>query len=379
MNSINEELIKLRKNKNYNIDYTNTNRHAVVFNEDDFSKTAYYFSAPIYNLKNRKIVDLVYEQKGSTVTFDGSNSKVTLTNVLSIKNNDGEAIIKLPNKISGVSRKKVFMSRDEITPTLNGFLYTAQCNNGRFVFEISVDKPFQNIRTNSKYFALMIDKFRPFITVSSVGTVDSMNRIIAPARLSYYKINSTSFGIVIQPRNIYERVCVEVNLYEDKLSQDTTVESMNQDENNTFGSVAFIGRTPEFGEQWLYSRLVTSKISNLDNQQINTAVLYLPKLSESNSSFNAFRIPTRFCSFASNWRNKKTQSSYISTSVNEEDYYKIDLKSLMTTQDGTLAQSEGFILKPEKNLEEYALIPTGDCYFAPQIFEINYSKKIFNR
>ncbi len=375
MNSINEELMKLRKNKNCNIDYTNTNRHAIVFNEEDFSKTAYYFSTPIFNLENRKIVDLVFKQIGKFVTYEGSNSKLTFsTNVLSVKNGEGEAIIKFPNKISAVSKKKIFMSGDEINPTLNGFLYTAQCNDDGLVIEISVDKQLQNIRASSKYFSFMVDKFRPFITISSVGTVDSANKIVAPAVLSYRRIDSTSFAITIKPCNGNNRVCAEVNLYEDKLSQDTTVESMRQDENNTFGSVAFIGRTPELGEQWLYSRPVTSKMVELDNKFINSVILHLPKLSEEEASFKAFRVSSRFCSFASNWSNKKIQSSYISASVNEGDYYKIDLKGLMTTHGGTLLSSEGFILKPEKSFEEYALISTGDCCFAPQVFEINYTE-----
>ena len=46
-------------------------------------------------------------------------------------------------------------------------------------------------------------------------------------------------------------------MYERKLFLDTTVESKNIDVNNAFGSIAFIGNTDIFGEQWLYSRPVS--------------------------------------------------------------------------------------------------------------------------
>ena len=54
MQSVLEEIKKLRNDSPITIDYNNSNRYRLVVEENDESKTAYYFSTPIYNQKTRK-------------------------------------------------------------------------------------------------------------------------------------------------------------------------------------------------------------------------------------------------------------------------------------------------------------------------------------
>ena len=77
-----------------------------------------------------------------------------------------------------------------------------------------------------------------------------------------------------------ECILFEINLYERKLFLDTTVESKNIGVNNAFGSIAFVGDTEQFGEQWLYSRPAFSLISELYEKSLNYAVLHIPKYSD---------------------------------------------------------------------------------------------------
>ena len=84
MNAILEEIIKIRKNKPLIIDYKNKNRYRIVTFEPDGSKTAYYFSTPIYNNKSRKLIDKRFELHDNVTHLIGSNSKITLSNLLSI-------------------------------------------------------------------------------------------------------------------------------------------------------------------------------------------------------------------------------------------------------------------------------------------------------
>ena len=58
MNAILEKIFKLRRNTALNIDCKNTNRYRIVIKEFDGSKTAYYFSTPIYNNNTGKTVDV---------------------------------------------------------------------------------------------------------------------------------------------------------------------------------------------------------------------------------------------------------------------------------------------------------------------------------
>ena len=56
MISILNEINKLRKGKELIVDNKNSNRYRVVASESDQSKTAYYFTTPIYNSRTQKAV-----------------------------------------------------------------------------------------------------------------------------------------------------------------------------------------------------------------------------------------------------------------------------------------------------------------------------------
>lgn len=89
-----------------------------------------------------------------------------------------------------------------------------------------------------KFFALMSEKFRPFVVVSCIGTVSEGSNIIAPAKISFLKITDRKYEITVSPcSTLGESVFFEINLHEAKLFQDTTVESNNPKTNNAFGSV----------------------------------------------------------------------------------------------------------------------------------------------
>ena len=67
MNSILTEISKLRKREPFTIDYKNSNRYRVVAINPNVTKSAYYFSVPIYNNKPLKSIDLkFYSDRGCT-------------------------------------------------------------------------------------------------------------------------------------------------------------------------------------------------------------------------------------------------------------------------------------------------------------------------
>ena len=59
MLSILSEIKKLRgSDAPLSVDLNNTNRYRVVINETDRTKTAYYFSTPIYNNITKKAISM---------------------------------------------------------------------------------------------------------------------------------------------------------------------------------------------------------------------------------------------------------------------------------------------------------------------------------
>ena len=171
MNSVLNEILQLRQGKSIQVDYLNSNRYRVVINEYDGSKTAYCFTAPIYNEKTRKIADLKFRKQDNFIYFDGTNSKIIIENHIKIENSDGYCNFLCNKTVSEFSETYIQLLDDLILPTTNGIAYKANCKNGSaFVFNLEIDKPFLDVRSNDKYFCLMSDRFKPFVSVACIGT-----------------------------------------------------------------------------------------------------------------------------------------------------------------------------------------------------------------
>lgn len=375
MQSVLNEILSLRNQRPILVDYQNKNRYRLVAQEDDGTRTAYCFSTPIYNLESRKLIDLTFESEDGRIYTVGSNANITIADRVQMQNTEGICIIDLPHKPTRNSGKEIQCGNDVIYPTANGIAVKA-CVKGtdKISFTIEVQQPFMNIRQNDKCFALMREKFRPFVTFSCIGTLDSTGKLIAPAKINYQKLGDRKYMLTVSSTSPFgSSVLFEVNLYENKLFQDTTVESLNPKTNNAFGSTAFIGNTALFGLQWLYSRPDYSRLSELMDKRINKAILHMPKYNKNNVELSAFRVAARFCSFGSNWDNKIESGAAISSSTVAGGYQSIDLTSLVVDpRTRTIAKSEGLILKPMVKDSGFSAVSTGDSYYAPQILEINY-------
>lgn len=375
MISILKEISKIRKGAALVVDYKNSNRYRVVAIEPNGSKTAYYFTVPIYNNRTRKAVDMKFYAKGGTIYSTGSNANITITDKVTMENSEGSCIISLSNRATRISDDKIVCGNEQLYPTTNGIAIKSSCEEEKsYTFYLETSKPFLEVRANDKYFALMSEKFRPFVVISCIGTSDVNGNIISPAKISYQKITDRKYIITITPCfKLGNLVLIETNLYEPKLFQDTTVESKNPKTNNAFGSIGFIGTTNDFGEQWLYSRPDFSKIDDLGNRTINKATWYIPALGNSNLNVCITQVLSRFCSFGSNWNNKKSGHKRSNISEIIPGYHKIDLTNMITRDHRLLTTSEGFILKNAIKNSGFSAISTGDSFYSPQILEITFT------
>ena len=143
MISVIGEISKLRNGLPIVIDYHNSNRYRLVVQENNGTKTAYYFSAPIYNRRTRKIVDVKFQSNDGTIYSIGSNTNVTLSNRVLMENEEGAFVIDLPQKCSLVSPQEARCGKIALFPTVNGV--AVKCSiNGRekASFIVEVVKPF---------------------------------------------------------------------------------------------------------------------------------------------------------------------------------------------------------------------------------------------
>lgn len=375
MQSVLNEILSLRNHRPLIVDYQNRNRYRLVTREDDGTKTAYCFSTPIYNLESRRMVNLSFESKEGEMCAVGSNANIAISDRVRMQNAEGFCVIELPQKPMRNLGKEIRYGNDVIYPTANGIAVKAYIKStGNINLTFEVGQPFMQIRKNDKYFALMLEKFRPFVTFSCIGTLDAADKLIAPAKMRCQKLSDRKYVLTISATSPFGcSVLFEANLYERKLFQDTTVESKNPKTNNAFGSTAYIGNTALFGLQWLYSRPDYSRIPELMDKHINKAILHMPKYNRNGVELRAFQVAARFCSFGSNWDNKIGSGTAISDSTEANGYQSIDLTDLIVDpRTKTITKSEGLILKPRVKDSGFSAVATGDSYYAPQILEINY-------
>lgn len=375
MISIINEIEKISFDKPLQIDPVNYNRYMVVSRNSDRTKTAYCFSVPIYNEQLKNTVDLKFHHNKFESYCLGSSATITIADTAHFQNNYGSCRISSLGKLAKRTNDTIYMDSTtgciEISPTLNGLLFKVPCSVAHeSTIQISIDRSFESIRSNDKYFAIMREKFVPFITVSGVGTLNSRGQVIAPCDISYHAVNDKEYVLTIKSKSKFgKHIAYEINMHEAKLFEDTTVESQHPSINNAFGGSAFLGETKYFGEQWLYSRLNFSILPQLHNKKIMKAVLHIPKLNNGDCLLVANRILERFCSFGSNWENKISITEQFSESVASNGYHHLDTTELVRNIND---KSGNFVVLAKAQKNKLAVISTGDSYYHPQILEIKY-------
>lgn len=373
MHSVLSEIRRLRRDNTPVIDHSNSNRYCVVGMETDGSKTAYCFGVPIYNDRTKKLVNLKFHENGRMWSLHGSGAAVSVTGEIFMEDGYGHCKVQLPGDVTDVSEGGVRYGNAKILPTLNGILVKAPCMAYQpFALSLFSGQPFMPVRANDRCFSLMREEFKPHVTVSCIGVLDSMGQMIAPCGLEYQRNSDQEYSITVRHTSPYGATLLfEINFHAEKLFQDTTVESLHPDVNNAFGGTAFIGNTAAYGEQWLYSRPDFSKLPELYDKQIRGAILHLPSFG-GYGALTAYGLSARFCSFGSNWGNKVQAAEETADAVSSGGYQSLDITGLITDSTHFLKHSEGLILKPKIRGGGFSAVSTGDSFFAPQILEVNF-------
>ena len=373
MNSVIQEIEKIRNGKPFQIIDSYYNRYSVVCRESDGSRTAYCFSVPIRNNKTGEIVDLRFSHRKNGSALNGSEATVTITDRARFVNQYGRCDVLFEGQLTKKTVDSILFTapavRTEIRPTLNGLLFILDCKaNAHPEFVLQTDRYFETTRANDRYFSVMREKFVPLVTLSCLGLLNAKGDVIAPYEIQNERIGEKEYKVrLISECKRRFRVAIEINMQETKLFQDTTVESQYPKRNNAFGSIAFLGKSRQFGEQWLYSRLESTNVSQLQNRKIARTILHIPQLGTSRKPLTVCRIAKRFCSFGSTWENKIAVFKPVAESIVSNKYHRLDISSLL----GSLRnKSENYVIQAS-NANTPVIVSTGDSFFAPQILEVN--------
>lgn len=376
MKSILNEIENLTTTEPVNTIAIYDNRYTILTQNLDRTKTAFCFGVPIYNSHDKSIVNLKFHHNKENSYFTGSNAKITVGESLYFKNDHGVCQAFFNGKIAKKTESAIYILSSneqliEVRPTLNGLLFIVPYNkNIASTIRIVLDRPFESIRSNDKYFAVMRENFIPFITVSCIGTINDQKKVVSACEVSYEQTSELEYFLTFHPKNnLGKYLMYEINMQETKLFQDTTVESNQPTVNNAFGGTAFIGQTDYFGEQWLYSRLELTNIPIVYNKKIIHAILHIPKLDGHDSLLSVYSAAERFCSFGSNWENKIPLSHHMTDSSISNEYHHLDITKLLEYID---KKTVNLVIKAKEPESKPCIVSTGDSFFKPPILEVKF-------
>ena len=342
-----------------------------VISKNGTQTHTYYSSVPLKGATDpAKIGD-----KEDLYYYCGTNCIVQLKeNKLYLLNSTGYICIEIGcclvnnRKNNDTIQNEVF----DVCPTFNGALIRLKGINTQGIkCLITSNIPYAKTRKNDKYIALMKAPFSPYAVLSVLFAKTNEGKCY-PAIMDALETHPGGIKTFFSSPDRIADVYFEINMYESKVMQDTTVESFHPDQNNAFGSTAFIGSTPEFGEQWLYSKVNLSAIKE-NPESIKAVNLLIPVFEGDINSLEGIELSSRFCSFRSNWNNKLLFKKHKAANIKQENKTWISIALTEQIKNEMLIrknESSGIILRQKGNFTFPVLLSTGDCFAFPQILEI---------
>ena len=369
---------KIRSKASLDIIPGSKNRHCILIHEKD-ATAAYFSSAPIYNAFNGKPAVPKFEKYSEDVYFlEGTNCSVYIRDDSILFKTVGDTVrVNLPKSYSWLLKHDELIGENiKLTATTNGVaLYKTYSDDEKFEVCIIPAKLGYELRSNSKYFAIMKQKFTPTFSISSICVYDSEQKPHPLMLNTNLDTNTDKYRLTFSSADIKSgEMLFEMNMYEPKLIQDTTVERKHPDENNAYGSTAFIGYSKTFGEQTLYLKFDYPRFGELNQKKLMSAKLWIPIIG-SDATINAYAMENRFCSFGSTWNNRKQHSNFKLEIEVIRGFCCIDLSQIMIEKSGKLIYTNGIMLEASSDRTSegtYLVTATGDSYLFSPILEIRY-------
>lgn len=371
--------IKKIKNADLCIDRKNLNPFRILCNETE-GMSAYYFSCPIYDEREHRLINLSYQKNGNEFWGKGINARITISgNRVSLKNNFCKLDFLLPQEnirthltvrdFWGNERECLCDESNRMYLTYNGVAIETQQEK----FSFRIDKNSDKLMQNGHFVACMANEFLPYATVAPLAEKTSGSEILPLCCTAEMSDDNVTVTFEKRPGST---ILFTVDLYANKCVFDTTIESKNPDKNNSFGAVAVLGNSEMCGTQWLYSRLDVMQFVDLNSMIISGARLYSPCYNSADTEFGVYKMTESWCSFGSTWNSRILPSEKLTVTKNEGWYLVSDITEIVKDLIGlNMPRNPGIVMIPIQNDKNYRLISTGDNYFTPQMIEINLKKR----
>lgn len=378
-NSVINEIEKIRKDRQPDGILENANEYRILLREDEYS-IAYYFSCPIYNSTDNKLITLDFSKDGDSYNFHGWDAAIKISKEgISISNDLGGIEIALDNiyldKKNDNEKNFLMCGKQKIYPTFNGIAMEVSCGEtGHAIINGSLSSKMHSKKEDG-YVSLSCGELKTFAVINAMYGKTASGKI-APANLNFSMLNDYDFLIDIFLEDNLDKVAkfmLEINLYTFKAILDSPIDNMRRDKNFAYSDIAFIEKN-EIKQRQLYLRANMNYLQDLRNAHIDRAYLYLPQLSENDVSLDINGLSQYWCCFNLTWDVKPPYGETLSQPVQVGNYLRIDIKKyILSALWDDSSNGYGICLKVSDSVGEM-IVATGDNYFMPPILEIKYKK-----
>lgn len=346
-----DEIIRLCGEAKPRLLRRNSNEYRILIEEPD-GLTAYYASCPVYR-RDGGLVERNFVREDGRTVFHGAAALVEVEGErLVLGNLQGRAELTFAGDVS-------------LEPTYNGVCVRAA--GSACALTVRTERSFYT-KENGSYFALMEDGMTPFLMVA--GMFGRRGNKLSPLRIEQREQEKNYFSLQVRAEEGAEEVVFECNLYVPKLLFDTTVESGCPERNNVYGTMAFLGETEAYGEQWLYSRADAPRLLDLSGLRLKKALLHLRRYSTGAARVDSYRLDSPWCSFGSTWNAKAAPSRLLHRLRMSQTYLTADVTdSIQELFRGGDRRNPGVVLCGKG---EAAVVATGDHCLHPQILECSF-------
>lgn len=364
--STNEYLEKVTKNKTL-LKHNSDNRYLIKFQERDGSISEIYFSVPIRNQQTNDIIQAKFTNTDHYYKYSGSNMQLSINNnKIKFNNDKANPIVTLTDNYINKRNEKLIYLRSTISPTLNGLLF--DISERQYTLNIYSVLPF-DLRINDRFVAMLGNDGKPFITISCLGAYSANNIFMGVSNIKYDRNDQHNLSVTVYHNNPNTtHFLFEINMFEEKIFEDTTVESKNPTLNNIYGSLAVVGNSGQYGDQWLYSKINMTKL-NTNNKKMRSLTLFYPQHDKSDNICSAHKLEKSFCSFGSIWNNKIDLSSVSAQMTAQNGFYYVDVSDMFINKNA-LPHALAYVIRSKTH---GAPLSTGDSYAYPPFMIINYN------
>ncbi len=347
------------------------NRYCVTVRERD-GETAYYFGVPIRATGEQKPVSAAFEpRKNGTFSLHGTAGEVEIdAGKITLKSRVDTIRVTLGFDGEWQRQGEALAGGDYLLfPTANGIAVKKNCPPGTEE-RVRIQPGIHTFasRSNTKSFSVMAERHTPLVTLS--GWYAEKPDRICPVRV---RMKKETDGWLVSVRDTEEggsALWYELDLYEPKLIQDTTVDTQNPKENNAFGMTAFLGNTPWLGEQQLYFKWNLSVLSGMLEKRLRSVRLFFCRCAEgADGVTEVYTVPNGFCSFGTNWEKRVPHGNRLTSSFRQGNFCVLDLSPSLIGKDGRLKWCPGFLLTTQ---DGSLPIFTADSYRCPPVLEFQY-------